>query len=83
MIITGVVIDVQPQSASAAASRLAAQPGVVRMEGPVSPGRLVAVLEAADESAMEFLVDRILTAEGVLAVNPAYIHFDAQEEMPR
>lgn len=76
MIITGVVIDVEPAACSTALAVLQGQPGITRVEGAESPGRLVAVAEAENESGMEALMGAILATPGIVSVNPAFIHFD-------
>lgn len=77
MIISGVVIDVEPRSSSEVLDSLRRQPGITRVECPDTPGRLVAVLEAADEASLDGLVGAIMTTRGIVNVSPAYIHFDA------
>lgn len=77
MIIAGVVIDVDPSRAESVRTSLAQRRGVTRLEGPVTPGRLVAVVQASDGSSMDRLLNRVLAVPGVWNVNPAYIHFDA------
>lgn len=77
MIIAGVVIDIDPSRAESVRTRLARRRGVTRLEGPVTPGRLVAVVEAADDPSMDRLLSQVLAVPGVWNVNPAYIHFDA------
>lgn len=77
MIISGVVIDVDPASGAEAADQLRSRPGIIRIEGPVTPGRLVAVIEAENEASMDGLVGQIMTVPGIVNVSPAYIHFDA------
>lgn len=77
MLIAGVVIDVKPELAADAAAALHHCPGVTQVQGPVSPGRLVAVVEAPATAEMDHLVEQILGLEGIISVNPAYIHFDA------
>lgn len=77
MIISGVVIDVEPAQGPEAAAALRVHPGVTAVDGPISPGRLVAVVEAADEAAMEALMSGLLATPGIVAVNPASIHFES------
>lgn len=77
MIITGVVIDVEPAAGPEALAALQGRPGIARVEGPVSPGRLVAVMEAADNTALDALMGEIIATPGILGVNPAFIHYDA------
>ena len=84
MIVAGVVIDLQPdlppdQSAALLAD-LRATAGMTKVEGPVTPGRLAAVIEAKSEAAVLDLCDRIIARSGVVNVNPAFIQFDVQEE---
>jgi nitrate reductase NapAB chaperone NapD len=79
-ICSGVVIDVLPGSAAAALHALQGRPGIPVIEGPVSAGRLVAVLEAEDNRSMDALVEEILATAGIISLSPAYIHFDAEEE---
>ncbi|HEY3365213.1 MAG TPA: chaperone NapD [Symbiobacteriaceae bacterium] len=80
MVIAGVVIDVKTDQAVAAMAALEGMPGISRLEGPVTPGRLAAVLEAENEAEVTDLCTRMLTAPGVVNVNPAFIHFDVEEE---
>jgi|GEM_PF-6463780 len=77
MIVAGLVIDVVPECAQAAILALQERPGVAQVEGPVTPGRLVAVIEAGDNRTLDELVQEMLATKGVVSVNPAYIHFDA------
>ncbi len=77
MIIAGVVIDVKPERAGSAAVALHRRPGVTKVEGPVSPGRLVAVVEAPDNPELDKLVEEILALDGIINVSPAYVHFEA------
>jgi nitrate reductase NapAB chaperone NapD len=77
MIISGVVIDVQPGESQAAISALQGRPGVTQVEGPVSPGRLVAVVEAEDNASLDELMTALLATPGIVGVSPAFIHFDA------
>lgn len=77
MIISGLVIDVEPAACSDTLAALQVRPGVTRIEGPVTPGRLVAVVEAEDHAALDVMMGELMAAPGVLSVSPAYIHFDA------
>ncbi|HYG58744.1 MAG TPA: chaperone NapD [Symbiobacteriaceae bacterium] len=77
MIITGVVIDVDPGCGTRALTGLQSSPGVVWVEGTISPGRLVAVVEAADNASLDVLMADMLNTPGIVGVNPAFIHFDA------
>jgi nitrate reductase NapAB chaperone NapD len=80
--ISGVVIDVLPDHAAAALHALQGRAGISMIEGPVSPGRLVAVLETEENRSMEALVADILATDGIVNLYPAYIQLDA-EEVPR
>ncbi|HYF95328.1 MAG TPA: chaperone NapD [Symbiobacteriaceae bacterium] len=77
MIISGLVIDVAPDAGASALAALQRRSWVARVEGPVSPGRLVAVVTAEDNSALDALMDDMLTTPGIIGVSPAFIHFDA------
>ncbi len=77
MMIASVVIDTHPGDAEQAAAALQGRPGIPIVRGPVSPNRLVAVLEAEDPRAMEGLVDQIMATDGIVHVSPAYVRFDA------
>lgn len=77
MIISGVVVDVEPNRGGDLLKTLQATPGITKAEGPVTTGRLIAVIEAADHAALESLMNTLIATPGILGVNPAFIHFDA------
>lgn len=76
--ISGVVIQVGGD-AGAVARGLAGWPGVVAVELPPEPYKVVAVLEAEDEAAMRAAIDAIGKLERVLGIYPAYIDFGEGE----
>lgn len=77
MIISGIVVDVEPGRGDDLLTTLQATPGITKAEGPVTTGRLVAVIEADDNAALESLMNALIATPGILGVNPAFIHFDA------
>lgn len=77
MIISGVVIDVEPGNSADTLTALQGRPGVTQVEGPVTPGRLVAVVEASDNASLDALMADLLTTPGIVGISPAFIHFDA------
>lgn len=77
MIISGVVVDVAPDRGDDLLKTLQATPGITKAEGPVTTGRLVALVEVADHAALESLMGALIATPGILGVNPAFIHFDA------
>jgi nitrate reductase NapAB chaperone NapD len=81
-VIAGVVIDVVPESAVLAHKALQGRSGISRIEGPVATGRLVAVLEAANNRSMDGLLESILATDGIINISPAFIQFDAEEVAP-
>lgn len=79
MIISGLVLQVDPARRDLVASQVRACPSISDLVVLDLPGRMVCVLEAASPEASAEIVDRLVQIEGIYSVMPTYIH-EVEEE---
>jgi nitrate reductase NapAB chaperone NapD len=82
MVIAGVVIDLKQADRGTTLRLLSTMDGVREVRESEVPGKLAAVLEAANEHIVTDLCSALLKVPGIVGVNPACIYYDVQEELP-
>ena len=79
MIISGLVLQVNPALGDRVAAQLRTIPAISDLVVLDPPGKMVCVLEADSPEASAEIVDRLVQIEGIYAVMPTYIH-EVEEE---
>jgi|GEM_PF-5438902 len=80
MMISGLVLQVDPAATEVILSQVLACPGVSDLTVLEPAGQMVCVLEAASPEASAAVLGQMLQVRGVYAVMPAYIHEVEEDE---